>query len=181
MKKTFLTYCRNTSLHGFIYIGKEKSMFAKIFWFITCISCLIFASYLLSIQIERFNSDITRTELKSNIYPIWNAPFPAVTICNYNAIHAMKAKYYETILYVMKLEFIFIILLFFISSRHNFNSKDIHNFFKMLKKFTSYESIETPTKEETYEQMLNILKNSGYDVVTLMRNVCIKLILVANL
>lgn len=172
-KQNFLTYCKNTSLHGFIYIAIEKYLILKIFWFIVCVSCLTFGSYLIYIQVQRFNSDVTRTSLTSTIYPVWRTPFPSVTICNYNAIYAKKTGYYANILWV------FLIILkehltrftSFLSLRHNFSDDDIQYFFEALNRLNAYQDTTTIEEKETYEEMLNTLNNYGYNIETVMRNV----------
>lgn len=53
---------------------------------------LAFALVLMFLAWSRFNTNPTITTVETTNYPIWNLPFPAVTICNNNKVYAPAAK-----------------------------------------------------------------------------------------
>lgn len=51
----------------------------------------VFAMVLMTLVWTRFQSTPTITTVETNNYPIWNIPFPGVTICNNNKVYAPAA------------------------------------------------------------------------------------------
>lgn len=80
---TYEDYCRHTSLHGVQYLGEEKRPFKeRIFWlsvFVVSIYCcanLILSAY------TKWNETPVIVSFAERSTPVWNIPFPAVTICS---------------------------------------------------------------------------------------------------
>ncbi|GFG36325.1 hypothetical protein Cfor_05944, partial [Coptotermes formosanus] len=81
-----------TSLHGFRYIISPKSRLAeKLLWSAVCITCVSVAIVMMDIVWLRFQDSPTVTTVETTTYPIWNIPFPAVTLCNNNKVHKTAA------------------------------------------------------------------------------------------
>lgn len=123
---------------------------------------------------QRFQATPTITTIDTYYYPIWNVPFPAVTICNINQVYRPATKNIERKLYAVRppdtfLELISAILFCF-SSRLSYgvSQSNIDNFFKGLAGL-----VKPPYRAPT-EVMLNvsnIIAEMGYTTETLLREV----------
>lgn len=60
----------------------------------------VFAIVLMGLVWDRFQTTPTITTVETNNYPIWNVPFPAITICNINKVYAPATKNITDKLYV---------------------------------------------------------------------------------
>lgn len=83
--------CRSQRIFKFI-----KSMF----WTLTFLASYGFAVNLMYIVWRRNDSTPFITTIESTSYPIWNVPFPAVTVCNINKVYRpatikIKTKLYD--------------------------------------------------------------------------------------
>jgi amiloride-sensitive sodium channel len=56
-----------------------------------CIICITVAAIMMRIVWLRFDESPTVTTVETTTYPIWNLPFPAVTLCNNNKIYKSAA------------------------------------------------------------------------------------------
>ncbi|KAL9925199.1 sodium channel protein Nach-like isoform 1-T1 [Glossina fuscipes fuscipes] len=91
-RKNLKNFCQSTSLHGFSYIARtDLTKTERMFWIIaiftaivTCVA-LVLATYFWNFNIP------TVTVIDSSHYPIWQVPFPAITLCNFNKISKRKA------------------------------------------------------------------------------------------
>lgn len=77
----------NTCLPGFKYASRLRSKKGKIIWYALSALMVALCFYLIHLQYSRFRNNITQLSFESNGYPVWKSPFPAVTICNVNAVH----------------------------------------------------------------------------------------------
>uniref|UniRef100_A0A1A9UYA5 Pickpocket protein 19 n=1 Tax=Glossina austeni TaxID=7395 RepID=A0A1A9UYA5_GLOAU len=86
-------FCQSTSLHGFSYIARDDLTKAeRIFWIIAVFAALITCmALMLAAYFWNSNSIPTVTVIDSSHYPIWQVPFPAITLCNFNKISKRKA------------------------------------------------------------------------------------------
>ncbi|KYQ53387.1 Sodium channel protein Nach [Trachymyrmex zeteki] len=95
----FNVYCKNTNLHGFRYISIDgTSIIENILWFLVCMSAIVFCAILMS----RLWANYSNNPIVTTIYtskPIWDMPFPAVTICNNNKVYRPHADLIAKILY----------------------------------------------------------------------------------
>ncbi|XP_033210034.1 pickpocket protein 28-like [Belonocnema kinseyi] len=86
-------FCKNTTLHGFRYItAEEKSTAERVIWSLVCISFLLLALTMMVLVWYRFSKTPTTTTIDTTTYPIWDLPFPAITICNHNKVYLPKAR-----------------------------------------------------------------------------------------
>lgn len=69
-------------------------------WASACVMGAVFAIVLMGLVWDRFQTTPTITTVETNNYPIWNVPFPAVTICNINKVYAPATKNITDKLYV---------------------------------------------------------------------------------
>ncbi|KAJ3653948.1 hypothetical protein Zmor_013169 [Zophobas morio] len=80
-------FCLNTALHGYRFIVLPKRiLLERVFWVIVVLISLSSALALLFIAWFSFQDNPTILVTDSTHYPIWNYPFPAVTICSFNKL-----------------------------------------------------------------------------------------------
>lgn len=70
-------------------MGKILSV---IIWGGACLIGIAFAIILIDLFWTRFETTPTITTIESYYYPIWNVPFPAVTVCNNNKVYEPATK-----------------------------------------------------------------------------------------
>ena len=84
---SFERFCRNTSLHGWIYIGEKKaSKLQKSFWIFTIFMSILLAIFLAYKQTKDFMNATIATTLDSIDVPLTEIYFPSVVLCNNNQI-----------------------------------------------------------------------------------------------
>lgn len=68
------------------------------FWALACLLGTGFALTLMYLVWHRYDTTPTITTVETTNYPIWNVPFPAVTICNVNKVYRPAAENITAIL-----------------------------------------------------------------------------------
>lgn len=91
-------YLTVTTLHGFHYLIDQRTLTKKTFWLLLCAVSIIFSAYLMYLQTIEFTTNVTSNPLVTTTYPVWERPFPAVTVCNYNLIYKANLQYFYDIL-----------------------------------------------------------------------------------
>uniref|UniRef100_A0A0K2T6L2 Uncharacterized protein n=1 Tax=Lepeophtheirus salmonis TaxID=72036 RepID=A0A0K2T6L2_LEPSM len=76
-------YCEQTSLHGWFYIGSDKSIW-RIIWLLIVAASIGIASIFIYEAVEDFTKSTVVTTIYSTTVPLSEVYFPAVTICNIN-------------------------------------------------------------------------------------------------
>ncbi|XP_011161973.2 sodium channel protein Nach [Solenopsis invicta] len=76
-------YLENSSINGIKYFSNllKPSIIEKIFWTVIMICSFVFLTMLLQKFWQRYSNNPTRTIIKSFYVPVFDAPFPAITIC----------------------------------------------------------------------------------------------------
>lgn len=69
-----------------------NKLFSLIIWSSATVMGAVFAIVLMGLVWDRFQTTPTITTVETNNYPIWNVPFPAITICNINKVYAPATK-----------------------------------------------------------------------------------------
>lgn len=69
-----------------------RKLLSLTIWTSACIMGAVFAVVLMNLVWKRFQTTPTITTVETNNYPIWNVPFPGVTICNINKVYAPATK-----------------------------------------------------------------------------------------
>ncbi|XP_049863648.1 sodium channel protein Nach-like [Schistocerca gregaria] len=90
-------FCKATTLHGLKYITEEgRHWFERLLWLLGCAAGATAASILINLVWSQYITSPTITTVESTHYPIWNVPYPAVTVCNINKVHLTNAvRLYE--------------------------------------------------------------------------------------
>ena len=65
--------------------------FRRLLWSAVFIICVTVATIMMKIVWTRFGESPTVTTVETTTYPIWNIPFPAVTLCNNNKVYKSAA------------------------------------------------------------------------------------------
>lgn len=106
LSQTTLAFCQETTLHGMKYVVQDiqelgstfsrqrrlRKLISLSFWSVACVMGAVFAIVLMGLVWDRFQTTPTITTVETNNYPIWNVPFPAVTVCNINKVYAPAAR-----------------------------------------------------------------------------------------
>ncbi|XP_076640212.1 sodium channel protein Nach isoform X2 [Colletes latitarsis] len=82
-------FLESTSVHGLQYFGNvdiKVGVCGKILWTCTMITGFVCLGLMVIQFLRRYNDDPTNTYIKSFYNPIFEAPFPAVTICPFSPI-----------------------------------------------------------------------------------------------
>ncbi|XP_076753362.1 sodium channel protein Nach-like [Xylocopa sonorina] len=77
-------YLESTSVHGLQYFGKTEikiGILGKILWTCTMVICFVCLSLMLLQFLRRYNENPINTYTRTFNAPIYQAPFPAVSIC----------------------------------------------------------------------------------------------------
>lgn len=64
---------------------------SRVLWFLSCIAGIMCAVIMGSLVWRRFKINPTITTIATTNHPIWEVPFPSVTICNINKVYAPNA------------------------------------------------------------------------------------------
>lgn len=93
LKKKFVEFCRRTDFHGFKYVAmQDLTLLERCFWAVSILMSLIFASYFVITAYKWYARNPIITVIESTHGPIWEVPFPAVTICDLNLISREAAR-----------------------------------------------------------------------------------------
>jgi hypothetical protein len=147
-------YFSETSLHGFRYITDAKSSkFKSFFWALVCIisTCLCFI--LIRSQIRSYYSNRITTTILTTAFPIWEVPFPTVTLCNFNLIYKNNTQQFKDLL----------------SNRATPDEMD--NFFSNLSALILSTRMDRDLDWEEYTKVTKLLERAGYNTEKLMRTV----------
>lgn len=75
-------FAATTTVHGLKHIlNRQNSFIAKCVWFFWIFISFIFCIVLLSNVVSRWNADPLIVSLNDRPEPVWEIPFPAITIC----------------------------------------------------------------------------------------------------
>ncbi|PSN34454.1 hypothetical protein C0J52_20177 [Blattella germanica] len=81
-KENYLEFCRSTSLHGLQYVGEQhRPMIERLFWLLSFLVSLAFVTYFVSQTWNKWQTSPVFVTFAETSSPVWDIPFPAVTIC----------------------------------------------------------------------------------------------------
>ncbi|XP_061932736.1 sodium channel protein Nach-like isoform X1 [Apis cerana] len=95
--KQISEFCQKTGLHGCKYICESQrsmieSVSDRVIWAIMVFSSLCIAIWMMKITYEYFMKNHILTVIETTHHGIWNYPFPAVTICDFNRVSLKLTK-----------------------------------------------------------------------------------------
>ncbi len=80
-------YFAETSIHGLKYIAEPgRHIVERIFWLVAVVSFAVTAGYLIYAVIDKWQTSPVLVSFDSKAVPIWEVPFPSMTICNLNKV-----------------------------------------------------------------------------------------------
>ncbi|XP_063907596.1 sodium channel protein Nach-like [Zophobas morio] len=142
-------YYRETTLHGFRYItDPDSSKFKSYFWTIVCLISTVLCFILIRSQFRSYYSNRITTTILTTAFPIWEVPFPAVTICNFNLVY-----------------------------RHNTHQirqatpDAIDNFFSNLSSLILSNKLDKDMKWTEHYSIVKVLERAGYNTEKIMHQV----------
>lgn len=75
-------FCQNSTIHGIKYLGdRKRNRPEKLFWLIAFVSCIFGCCRLIFHIYQRWERSPVIVSFAERSTPIWQIPFPAVTIC----------------------------------------------------------------------------------------------------
>ncbi|KAJ3647269.1 hypothetical protein Zmor_024794 [Zophobas morio] len=77
----FREYCNCTSIHGFQYFGEKRTIFERIWWIIIFLICLIACISAIYGVYRKWEGSPVIVNFANQGTPIYQIPFPAITIC----------------------------------------------------------------------------------------------------
>jgi hypothetical protein len=89
--ETAIDFLNKTNMHGFKFI-REPHPAQKLFWALACIAAIGFGVYLIAKLVVRWQNEPIMVSLDTSSTPIWDVPFPAITICNMNHVKKSQAE-----------------------------------------------------------------------------------------
>ncbi len=90
-KEVSTKYCRSTSVHGLKYISDEPHWPQRLLWFLACLASAVLAAFMIAQVILHFMQSPTLLTYDTSTRPVWDVPFPALTVCNWQV--AVKEKF----------------------------------------------------------------------------------------
>ncbi|KAJ6633490.1 Pickpocket protein 28, partial [Pseudolycoriella hygida] len=90
-------YCRKSTIHGIKYLlNRYQNRYEALFWLVwLAISFLCFLFLLSNIWIRYNDEPMVAMEISPNQKPIWDIPFPAITICTETKAKSNAIKFSE--------------------------------------------------------------------------------------
>ncbi|ALC49619.1 rpk [Drosophila busckii] len=83
LHSTYQDYCQHTSLHGVQYLGeRHRPMKERIFWLIVFVVSIYSCGSLINNAYTKWNATPVIVSFAEKSTPVWNIPFPAITICS---------------------------------------------------------------------------------------------------
>lgn len=79
----------------------NTSPFDRVFWVVVILTAIVCAVFIIGIEWNFHVSNYTITSVDTAHYPLWNIPFPAVTVCNFNKVQRSQAHDFINKLYVL--------------------------------------------------------------------------------
>ncbi|XP_037944286.1 pickpocket protein 28-like [Teleopsis dalmanni] len=78
----FYEYCSNTSIHGVQYFGQRRPITEQIFWILVFLVSIVCCFSLIMSVYHKWNETPVIVSFSEKTTPVWNIPFPAITICS---------------------------------------------------------------------------------------------------
>ncbi|XP_049825892.1 sodium channel protein Nach-like [Aethina tumida] len=145
-------YCKETTLHGFHYItSNSSSPLSSLIWFCICCLSLAFCLYLINLQLITYTTKRVNTNIATTVYPIYDVPFPSVTICNVNVVYKNNTGPIRKVL------------------AGKIPEAHINDFFYNLSTLVLNDNLYGNMHAKSYEEITGLLEEAGYNTEILMQ------------
>lgn len=158
------TSTRELKIKNIVIVDKFKkwrSILQSSLWVVLTVLGTLFSVYLMELVWSRFQTQPTVTTVETTNYPIWDVPFPAVTVCNVNKIFQPRTNKISQLLSVVKnlsgdrlLKF-----LIYFRSNNGYSRIDIEYFLSNLSATLEFENVN-----DKYFEMEKILTDNNYTI-----------------
>ncbi len=82
LSRNLNAFCEQTTIHGFSYVSDvSNQVVIKVGWGLLISVFLTLASFLIKLSFDDWSENPTLTTIDSDVAPIEELPFPAVTVC----------------------------------------------------------------------------------------------------
>ncbi|KAL3273930.1 hypothetical protein HHI36_015355 [Cryptolaemus montrouzieri] len=81
IKIYFRNFCNHTGIHGFQYFGQHRTLIEKIWWLLVFLITFSACAFCIFLIYEKWATSPVIVSLATKETPIYQIPFPAVTIC----------------------------------------------------------------------------------------------------
>ncbi|KAJ8960853.1 hypothetical protein NQ318_020151 [Aromia moschata] len=174
LKREAKEFCLQTALHGYRFIVLPKKVLLErqfifyplVTWSAVCVASLITAFVLLFIAWFNFQANPTVLITDSTHYAIWNYPFPAVTICDYNVISKKKALALAETLSTTRPKYAFQSFCFGIRKAEGRTPQEMAWDLRLLFQLVKYTDPDVP--QENYTWIRNIVEENGLSIGDLL-------------
>uniref|UniRef100_A0A182QC31 Pickpocket n=1 Tax=Anopheles farauti TaxID=69004 RepID=A0A182QC31_9DIPT len=90
----FRDYCANSSIHGFKYfVGSGRTRLEKIWWMVMCVLSVYGCGSLIATVYEKWRRDPIVVTFAEKLTPIYDIPFPAVTVCPITKVKSSELNF----------------------------------------------------------------------------------------
>ena len=86
----FSKYCRETSLPGWSYLGRDINPKCKIVWAVFLVGILVLTAWFVKINVTKYIESTTVTTIESTMASLKDVSFPSVYICSTNQVIFMN-------------------------------------------------------------------------------------------
>ncbi|KAK9883357.1 hypothetical protein WA026_001532 [Henosepilachna vigintioctopunctata] len=93
LRNYFREYCEVSSIQGLSYIGKKSSIIERIWWITIFTICVSGSSLMVYKIFDKWSKTPVLVSLATKEEPIYDIPFPAVTICPESKISTQCSNY----------------------------------------------------------------------------------------
>lgn len=119
---------------------------SRFLWFLSCVAGVICAIVMMRLVLIRFKNSPTITTIDTTNHPIWEVPFPSVTLCNLNKVYRPNSRRITTTL-----------------MSRGVSLERINEFYSLLPNLMNPEFIN-----DDFINISEILRNLSYTTETLM-------------
>ncbi|EDS44436.1 amiloride-sensitive Na+ channel [Culex quinquefasciatus] len=82
LQDLFMEFCRHSTIHGISHIGsRQRSLFEKFWWAFVFLLSMYGCAKLIDDMYRKWDENPVLVAFDEKATPVWNIPFPAITIC----------------------------------------------------------------------------------------------------
>ncbi|KAJ3654362.1 hypothetical protein Zmor_013554 [Zophobas morio] len=91
IRRWYSQFMNSSTIHGLKYlVDNEKSVIEKIWWICILLLSTYTCAVLIKLTWQKWEENPVITAFRQNLVPLWDIPFPAVTVC-YGYLHKKES------------------------------------------------------------------------------------------